>query len=154
MASPITSVKRKEVRSGIADTQNLAEVTKAISENKDAIIKGIDLLRTINDSGALDMMNAFIKHREEALENILREINKPQYENTLENISKLIFYIGTLNVDDLYYFTEKINQGMEEAKRDDEAVKTTWVDLIKILKNPEINRSVTMLLQFLRGMGK
>ncbi|MFC3014972.1 DUF1641 domain-containing protein [Virgibacillus litoralis] len=28
------------------------------------------------------------------------------------------------------------------------------MDLLKALKDPEINRSVTMLLQFLRGMGR
>lgn len=154
MANPITKIKKMEIPEEVVREKNIDEVTKAVSENKDAILKGIDFLSTLNDNGLLDMTHALVKQKETALDNVMRELNKPQYSATLENVSKLFLLIGELSVDELHHFTGKLNDGLEEARTFDESQKTSFMDLIKALKDPEINRSVTMLLQFLRGMGK
>lgn len=154
MAEAIRNIKRMTIPEETVREQNMEEVTKAVSENKEAIIKGIDFLKTLNDNGMLDMTHALVKQKEAALDNVMRELNKPQYSATLENVSKLFLYLGELNVDELKHFTEKLNNGMEESRTFDETEKTTYMDVLKALKDPEINRSVTMLLHFLRGMGK
>ncbi|WP_430786317.1 DUF1641 domain-containing protein [Virgibacillus flavescens] len=154
MANPIRKIKKLDIPEEKIQEQNLKEVSKAVSENKEAILKGIDFLGTLNDNGMLDMTHSFVKQKETALDNVMREINKPQYSATLENVSKLFLYLGELNVDELHHFTGKINKGMEESRSFSETEKTTYMDLIKALKDPEINRSVTMLMHFLRGMGK
>ncbi|SFB35089.1 Uncharacterized conserved protein YjgD, DUF1641 family [Lentibacillus halodurans] len=134
--------------------RNLEEIKKAVSDHKEAVLKGIDFLETLNKSGTLDMVDALIKHREDALENVMREINKPQYAATLENLPKLLILIGELNVEDMERFAERLNHGVKEAAAAEVSEHTSYMGLIKALKDPEINRSVTMLLQFLRGMGK
>jgi uncharacterized protein YjgD (DUF1641 family) len=154
MANPITKIKRMECSQADKEEQNLADVTKAVSENKEAILKGIDLLAALDESGALDMGNALVKHRKDALENIVGEMNKEQYASTLENISGLFFLLGDLKVDQLSYFMEKMNEGMEEARVATTEEATSYLGLAKSLKNPEINRGITMLLGFLRGMGR
>lgn len=143
-----------EIPEEVARDQSVLEVTKAVSENKEAIMKGIDFLSTLNDNGMLDMTHALVKQKETALDNVMRELNKPQYSATLENLSKMFLFLGELNVEELKHFTGKLNTGLEESRAVDQSEKTSYVDIIKALKDPEINRSVTMLLQFLRGMGK
>lgn len=143
-----------EIPEEVARDQSVLEVTKAVSENKEAIMKGIDFLSTLNDNGMLDMTHALVKQKETALDNVMRELNKPQYSATLENLSKMFLFLGELNVEELKHFTGKLNNGLEESRAVDQSEKTSYVDIIKALKDPEINRSVTMLLQFLRGMGK
>lgn len=156
MANPITEIKRMEFPEAVVKEQNMTEITEAVSENKEAILKGIELLATINESGSLDAINALVKHRKDAMENIVGEINKPQYTSTIENLSKLVFFIGDLDVSDLEFFTGKINEGMKEAKTasKDEQGNTSYMGLLKALKDPDINKSITFLLSFLRGMGK
>lgn len=154
MANPITNIKRMEVPEEVVREQNMEDVTKAVIENKEAILKGIDFLGTLNDNGLLDMTHALVKQKDTALNNVMGELNKQQYSATIENFSKLIFLIGELNVDELQHFTGKLNEGLEGARTVDGSETTSFMDLIKSLKDPEINRSVTMLLQFLRGMGK
>ncbi|WP_163970839.1 DUF1641 domain-containing protein [Oceanobacillus halotolerans] len=154
MAKPISTVKKLEIPEETKHEQHLDEVTKAVSENKEAILKGIELVSSLHESGALDFANALVKRREDALENIITEINKEQYASLLENMSKLVLYIGELNVDELYYFTERINDGIHEAAVASEDSQTSYLDLLRALKDPQINRSITMLLNFLRGMGK
>lgn len=156
MANPITEIKRMEFPEAVVKEQNLTEVTEAVSENKEAILKGIELIATINESGSLDAINALVKHRKDAMENIVGEINKPQYTSTIENLSKLVFLIGDIDVSEISYFAEKINEGMKEAKEtnDNDQSNTSYMVLFKALKDPDVNKSITFLLSFLRGLGK
>lgn len=154
MANPISEIKRKEIPESVIKKQDLAEVTEAIAENKEAILKGIDLLTTLHEGGALDAINALVKHKKDAVANIVDEISKPQYTGTLENMSELFFLLGDLKIDQLSYFTEKLNEGMEEARVATKEEPVSYMGLMKTLKNPEVNRSITMLLGFLRGMGR
>ncbi|GGJ97778.1 hypothetical protein GCM10007063_20150 [Lentibacillus kapialis] len=154
MAEQISKVKRIEVPEEAIRTRNLEDVATSVSENKDAILKGIELLESLNQSGILDMVNAFVKHREDALDNIMRELNKPEYSGILENLTNLLLLLGAMNLDDLQAFAGRLNDGVKEAAASGASEKTSYMDLIKALRDPEINRSITMLLQFLRGMGK
>ncbi|MFD1361543.1 DUF1641 domain-containing protein [Lentibacillus salinarum] len=154
MAEKISHIKRVEVPEESLHEQNLSEVAKAVSDNKDAILKGIGLLDTLNQSGTLDMIDALVKHREQALGNVMREINQPQYATILENLPRLLFLLGELDLEEIEQFTTRLQHGVKEAAAAEDADKTSYMDLIKALKNPEINRSITMLLEFLRGMGR
>lgn len=154
MANPITHIKRMEYTEEEVQAENLDEVMTAVSDNKDTILKGISLLHTLDESGMLDMTDALIKQRKAAMENIFSELNRPQYTGVLENMSKLVFLLGDLDVEKLSEFTKKINQGMVETSISNPDEKASVMGLMKALKDPEINRSITMILQFLRGMGR
>ncbi|MFD2761978.1 DUF1641 domain-containing protein [Lentibacillus juripiscarius] len=154
MAEKLSKIKRMEVPKETIRQRNLEEVAAAVSDNKEAILKGIDLLEALNQSETLDMMNALVKHREDALVNVMRELNKPEYAAPVENLTKLFQLAGRLDVDELQYFADRMNHAVKEAAASEASGKTSYMDLLKALKDPEINRSITMLLQFLRGMGK
>ena len=154
MAEAISKIKRIEVPESVLQEQDLAEISKKVSENKEAILKGIDLFAALEKSETLDALIALIKHREEALENMVQELNKPQYSATLENLSDLFLFLGQLNVEELFYFTDKLNHGMKEARNLNDEDSISFMGMIKALKDPDINRSITMLLSFLKGMGK
>lgn len=154
MANPIRNIKRMEVSDEVIQERNIAEVIEAVSENKEAILKGIDLLATVNETGGLDIIDALIKHREVALEKFINEINKDKYAGSLENLSKFFIAMGSIPVDEIQPIINKVSEGMREAQTASEDESTSYMGMLKALKDPEINRSITMLLQFLRVMGK
>lgn len=157
MAEPIRNIKEMEVSKEVIKEKNIAEVLEAVSDNKEAILKGIQLLSNLNESGGLDIANAFIIHRKVALEKLITELDKERYASSLENLTKTIFLLGTLNIDNLEHFINKVNNGMEEAilsEAEAHETSTTYMSLFKALKDPQVNRSITLLLEFLRGMGK
>lgn len=154
MAEAITRIKKMEFTDEEIKERDLDDVLTSVGENKDAILKGITLLRTLDDNGMLDLVDALIKQRKAAMENVFTELNKSQYTGVLENLSKLVFLLGDLDVEKLGEFTQKVNQGMTETSVSDPDEKASIMGLMKALKDPEINRSVTMILQFLRGMGR
>ena len=153
MAEPITKINRIQMSQGEIKQKDLQQVIDVVSENKDAIIKGIKLLTTIEKNGTLDFMNALVLHKEDALRNIMQELNKEQYAGTLENASDLMFLLGELDLRSIKRFMNKINEGMKEALTIDENDHTSYMGMLKALKEPEVNRSITMLLTLLRKVG-
>ncbi|MDY0406056.1 DUF1641 domain-containing protein [Virgibacillus sp. 179-BFC.A HS] len=95
-----------------------------------------------------------VRHKEDALANVLRIFENPKYASIVSNLSKLVVLLGELKVDELKYLLDKLNSGLQEAAVTDDSVKTSYFDLIKAVNNPDINRSLTMLLAFLKGMGR
>jgi uncharacterized protein YjgD (DUF1641 family) len=154
MAKSITSIKRYEKTRNEQVESDVAEVKEAVADNKEAILKGIDLLQALNEGGTLDSAYAFTKTKKEALENVVQEISKERYTHLLENLPELIFLLGEVDVKAIRDLSNRLNQGLEAMESDGPEEKTSFFDLAKALKDPEINRSVTMLLQFLRGMGR
>ncbi|RWZ60825.1 DUF1641 domain-containing protein [Halobacillus fulvus] len=154
MAKPITGIKRQTVSYEEQVEKDIHEVREAVADNKEAILKGIQLLKALNEGGTLDSAYAFTNAKHEALKNVVNEISKDQYTPLLENLPEVVFLLGDLNVKGLREVTNRLNNGIEEMERTPDDKKTNVLDLAKALKDPEINRSLTLLLQFLRGMGK
>ncbi|ARI77709.1 DUF1641 domain-containing protein [Halobacillus mangrovi] len=154
MAKSITKIKKYEKTREEQVESDTAEVREAVADNKEAILKGINLLQALNEGGTLDTASAFTKTKKEALENVVQEISKDRYTPLLENLPELIFLLGEIDVKALRDLSNRLNQGLEAMNADGPEQKTSIFDLAKALKDPEINRSITMLLQFLRGMGQ
>lgn len=154
MAEPIRKVKRLEIPEEEIIDRDVQEVKKAISDNKTAIINGIELLSVLDEDDFLMMFKAMINHRKAITKNVFTEINKPMYEGALHNLGQMLFLLGDLNLDQMQSFAVKMNRGLAEASATKEEERTSYMGMVRALKDPEVNHSMTMLLNFLRGMGK
>lgn len=153
MAKSMTNIKRMEIPKEVQIEKDVEEIKEALSENKHAILEGIKLLKSLDDADMLQAMYAITNHRKEAMGKLATELNKAQYSGVIENLTGFLFLLGDLDVDAIRNLSDRINRGMEETEKEPES-KTGFMDLAKALKDPEINRSVTMLMQFLKGMGR
>ncbi|MCP3030595.1 DUF1641 domain-containing protein [Halobacillus sp. A1] len=154
MAKSITNIKRLEVPKEKQVERDLDEVREAVSENKEAILKGIKLLKSLDEVGTLDTANAFSHSKKKALEHLVNEVSKDQYTQLFENLPELVFLMGDLDMKAIRETTGRVNQGIKEMNELEPEQKTTIFDLAKALKDPEINKSITMLMQLLKGMGR
>ncbi|WP_281975234.1 DUF1641 domain-containing protein [Halobacillus litoralis] len=154
MGKAISSIKRYELSKEEQREKDMQEVQEAVADNKEAILKGIGLLRALDEEGALDMVTAFTRSKDEALANVVKEIDKDQYEPLLRNLPELVFLLGEINVGEMRELASRLNNGMEAMEGEGTEQKTSFLDLAKALKDPEINRSITMMMHFLKGMGR
>lgn len=154
MAERIQKIKRIQYSEEQILKRDLDEVKQAVSENKTAILKGIGFLNTLESQGMLDMIDASLKQKEEILTNVVTEVNKEQYSSILDNAGNLLFLMGQLDVGAIEQFMGKINSGLEVANETQSDEKTSYTKMLRALKDPEVNRSVTTLLNFMKGMGK
>ncbi|MDW3977617.1 DUF1641 domain-containing protein [Staphylococcus saprophyticus] len=154
MAERITQIKRMQKSEAELKEESLTEVTDAIVANKDSILKAINIISTLDDAKLLDAMSGAVKSRGVIANKFAVELNKEQYTGLISNMASLVFLLGDLNVDDLTTMLNKVNKGLNVANKANPNQKTSITGLMGILKDDEMNRSLTYMLNMLRGMSR
>ena len=154
MGERIRVIKRMEEPKEYKIEKDMKILQERLSDKKIAIEKGIDILDALEKAEALDAVHAAIVQRKVITGNIVTELNKEQYEGILDNIGNVLFMFVDLDLEEASVFVKKINNGMRVANRANSNNKTSVKDLLGALKDPEINSSITMLLNFLKGMSR
>ncbi|KIX91141.1 hypothetical protein TP70_04145 [Staphylococcus microti] len=154
MAERITKIKRIEKSEAEIKAESIAEVTDKIAENKDSILKVIDLVKNLDDAKILDALNGAVKQRGVITEKLVTEINKDQYAGFLHNIGQMVFILGDLDTDELRVLLNKVNKGIHVANQANPNARTSIRGLMGVLKDDEMNQSLTYFLNMLKGMSR
>ena len=154
MAERITNIKRMQKTEAEIKEENLAEVTDAIVANKDSILKAINIISTLDDAKLLDAMSGAIKSRGVIANKFSVELNKEQYSGLISNMASLVFLLGDLDINDLSEMLNKVNKGLRVANQANPNQKTSITGLMGMLKDDEMNRSLTYMMNMLRGMSR
>ena len=154
MAERITKIKRMQKSEEQIKQESLAEVTDAIAANKDSIMKAINIISTLDDAKILDAVSGMVNSRGVIANKFAVELNKEQYTGLITNMASLVFLLGDLNVNDLSIMLNKVNKGLSVANQASPNQKTSITGLMSVLKDDEMNRSLTYMLNMLRGMSR
>ena len=154
MAERITKIKRMQKSEEQIKQESLAEVTDAIAANKDSIMKAINIISTLDDAKILDAVSGMVNSRGVIANKFAVELNKEQYTGLITNMASLVFLLGDLNVNDLSIMLNKVNKGLSIATQAKKKKKTSITGLMSVLRDDEMNRSLTYMLNMLRGMSR
>ncbi|MCE5090077.1 DUF1641 domain-containing protein [Staphylococcus devriesei] len=154
MAERITKIKRLEKSEEQIKLESLNEVTDAIAENKDSILKAIRIVKALDDAKILDLMNGGIRGRQVIVNKFMTELNKDLYAGLITNLAPMVFMLGELNVQELSQFLNKLNKGLHVANQASPNAKTSVRSLMGVLKDDDMNRSLTYMLNLLKGMSR
>ncbi|REI26400.1 DUF1641 domain-containing protein [Staphylococcus felis] len=154
MAERISKIKKIEKTDAQLKAESLDEVTSAIAENKDSILKAIDLIGILDEAKILDGLKGAVKQRGVITEKIVTELNKDQYSGILHNMGQMLFLLGSLDTDELSVLLNKVNKGLRVANQANPNARSSVSGLVKFLKDDEINQSLTYFLNILKGMSR
>lgn len=155
MAKPTRQINIAPVSEEESRKEALEEIQTALIDNKESVLSTIELLNNINKSGVTNLLNGLFSEGDKVLDVIVTEASKAENTNAIKNILLLMGTLGTLNIKELEPILLKVNNGVQRVSDDPEPDATTgYVDLFKKLKDPEVNRSLTLLIRFLEGMGE
>jgi uncharacterized protein YjgD (DUF1641 family) len=155
MAKAIKQIQRLELTEEEKRKKDLREVENALLENKEAILESLQVMKHMHEQGVLSLLSGLFGQGDKVLNILVKTADTPETANMLKNLLLMLGALGTLNVKQLEPFILKINSGIArvaEYKETDE--KVGYLDLARSLKDPEINRSLSLLLNFLKGMGQ
>jgi uncharacterized protein YjgD (DUF1641 family) len=154
VAKAIQQIERTPVVPEEKASQDKEALIAALLERREAIEKAILFLQRADERGLLDVITALIGQGDKVMGVVSRELNKPHNSTMLVHFVKLAEMVGELDVEKLQPLIAKVNQGIEKA---DELVltgeTTTLFDMLKALKDPDVNRSITAIFGFLKGAG-
>ncbi|WP_187759454.1 DUF1641 domain-containing protein [Staphylococcus epidermidis] len=152
MAERITEIKRLKKSYEQIKQESLNDVIDAIVENKDSILKAIRLIGILDEAKILDALNGGLKARQVIINKFAVELNKDIYSGVLTNMAQLVFLLGELDVKDLSELLSRLNRGIHAANLTKPGDKTTIKSLVEFLRDDDLNRSMTYMLNLLRGM--
>jgi uncharacterized protein YjgD (DUF1641 family) len=155
MAKPITKIERIEITEEQKRQQDLREVEDALLLNKDAILETLQVLGHMKERGVLSLASALFGQGDKVLNILVKSADKPEATNTLKNLLLMVGVLGTLNVKQLEPLLLKLNSGIARvaANRDNQE-EIGYFDIVRSLKDPEVNNAVALLFEFLKGMGE
>lgn len=155
MAEPIKQIRFQEPDPAKKREQDLLEVEEALLENKDAILEIMDIVGYLKQRGILDLAKGALGQGDKVLDVAVNTLNMPENKNTIKNLLLLAGTMGMINVTQLEPLLLKVNAGIAKVAENEhkEPQKTGYFTMARALKDPEVNRSVTLLLDFLKGMG-
>ncbi|HGO3678523.1 TPA: DUF1641 domain-containing protein [Staphylococcus aureus] len=155
MAERISSkIRRLEKSEEQIKLESINEVIEAIAANKDSILKVIKLIKVLDDAKILDALNGAVRGRQVIINKFAVELNKDIYTGLLTNMASMVFLLGELNVSDLSDFLNKVNKGLHVANQASPNAKTSVRSLLGVLKDDDMNRSLTYMLNMLKGMSR
>lgn len=152
MAERITEIKRLKKSYEQIKQESLNDVIDAIVENKDSILKAIRLIGILDEAKILDALNGGLKARQVIINKFAVELNKDIYSGVLTNMAQLVFLLGELDIKDLSELLSRLNRGIHAANLTKPGDKTTIKSLVGFLRDDDLNRSMTYMLNLLRGM--
>lgn len=155
MANATTKITKLELSEEDKRKRDLREVEDALVSNKTAILESLKLMQHMQDRGILPLLNGLLGQGDKVLHVLVKAMDKPENTNTLKNMLLMLGVLGTINVQQLEPLLIKLNKGVERvAEAKDTNKKTGYLDMVRALKDPEINRALTLMLTFLKGVGE
>jgi uncharacterized protein YjgD (DUF1641 family) len=155
MAKAITHINKHVPNQQEEQQQAFTEILTALADNKEALMKTLDILNQIQGLGALDAILAMMEKRTEVGVIALQQINQPTMHNTIKIAFNMIKFIGSVNPQQLQTMLNGVGRGLE---RSSESIQNGevhgFMKLGKIMRSPEVRASMTTMIEFLRGMGE
>ncbi|MEH7118354.1 DUF1641 domain-containing protein [Neobacillus vireti] len=154
MAKAIKQIERLEQSEEDKRKEDLQQIEDSLLKNKQALLDTLDLVKHMHDRGVISFLSGLFAEGDKVLQILVKKADSKETANTLKNLLLMVGVLGTLNVKQLEPILLKLNAGIarvSESKNDDNEIG--YFDIVRSLKDPEINRSIAFFFEFLKGMG-
>ncbi|MFT9846853.1 helical membrane plugin domain-containing protein [Aneurinibacillus sp. REN35] len=154
MAKPIRHIEYATPTEAEKQAESLTEILQAISESREAILIFLDILRDMQTSGALDIIQGMLKNREELGSLGIKFINVANLPIMMKNLIIASQFLGKMDPIQTERIFKGLQHGLEQAANPEDRHTTGIWGLAKSLRDPEINSALVAGLDFLRGMSR
>ena len=155
MAMPIKSIKRIELTAEQKKEQSLESLLTEVAENKDSLVETLDLLQELHNSGILDGINSLVKTKEEVAKIAVGQMTREPVTNMINNAMAAGGVLTQMDPEMTKKLMGSVAKGLERAEQGLQSNSTTGIlDIMKALKDPDMNRAITFGLNLLKGIGE
>lgn len=155
MAAPITNVKKQQVTQEQIAEQKLSDLKDLLTDNDQALQQIFSIVSDLNDIGALDAVNKMLAAKEEIAHIALGQISREPVTNIINQLLAVAGLLSAMDPEMTKKLMGGLNTGLEDANNaiaSDE--KVTIFSLMKVIKDPDVNRALNFGIHFLKGLGK
>ena len=155
MAKPIHIIKRTELTEEQKKEQSLESLLTEVAQNKDSLVETLDLLQELHNSGILDGINSLVKTKEEVAKIAVGQMTREPVTNMINNAMAAGGVLTQMDPEMTKKLMGSVAKGLEKAEQGLQSNSTTGIlDIMKALKDPDMNRAITFGLNLLKGIGE
>ncbi|EJP95865.1 DUF1641 domain-containing protein [Bacillus cereus] len=155
MAAPIQAIQKQELTEEEMKQQKLEALKKLLANNEDALNQMFNIVGELNDIGMLEAANSMLKAKEPIAKIVLGQVTREPVTNLINNMMGAAGALTELDPELTKKLIGSVLTGMDEGNQHLQNNKKVGIlDLMKVLKDPDINRAIGFGLHFLKGMGK
>ncbi|KAB8125540.1 DUF1641 domain-containing protein [Gracilibacillus oryzae] len=155
MAKAIRQIERIESNVKEERAEDLSAILNKIADNREAIEEAIEIIEELHNAEVLPALKAILKTRQKVGAIAIEQINQPGMHNVIKNAMTMFTLLASIDSAQLQQLAGGLTEGVEKAS---ESTKQTedaslW-SLLKATKDPNVKRSLNMMINFLNGMGE
>lgn len=155
MAQPITAIKKNVKTEEQIQHEKLAELQKALAEKDAALTKALDFIGELDKIGALEAANAMLEAKDKIASIALGQASREPVTNMINNLMGAAGVLTKMDPEVTAKLLDSVLSGLKQGETFvDSEQKIGAFDLVKSLKDPDINRAIGFGLHFLKGMGQ
>ncbi|RIJ67073.1 DUF1641 domain-containing protein [Rummeliibacillus sp. POC4] len=155
MAAPITNIKKQQVSEEQIAEQKINDLKELLTENDEALQQIFSIVSDLNDIGVLDAVNKMLAAKEEIAHIALGQISRKPVTNVINQLLAVAGLLSAIDPENTKKLMGSLNTGLDDANNalaSDE--KVTIFSLMKVIKDPDVNRALNFGIHFLKGLGK
>jgi uncharacterized protein YjgD (DUF1641 family) len=123
--------------------------------NEEVLKQLVNLINNLEKKNVLKLLNSIVEKSDELIESLTTWLLKPDNINAIKNLLLIVGFSKNVEFDKLQKLTfalsKGINKGVEEMKKEK---KLGLISIIRMINDPDINRSIRVILAVLKGMGE
>ncbi|MGM7722106.1 DUF1641 domain-containing protein [Metabacillus sp. Hm71] len=154
MAKPITKIKEPVFSEEETQANRLESVIQNLAENADGIQETIKLLQELHESGVLEAVNCLIEAKEKVAKIAVGQMLRPPVTNAINNGMAAAGALTELDPEMTKKILNGMTRGIQTAEKELRANKKMGVfDLVKLMRDTDVNRALTFSFYLLQGIG-
>jgi uncharacterized protein YjgD (DUF1641 family) len=155
MAKPITKIDEPILTEKENQDQTIQIVLRDLSQNVDGIKETIKLLQELHDSGILGAITNLIEAKEKVAKIAVGQMLRPPVTNAINNAMAAAGVLTELNPETTQKLVGGLTKGLQKAEEGFRLNKKVGIfDLVKLMRDPDINRVMSFSLDLLKGLGE
>lgn len=153
MAKPIIAFSKKE--QGEGNTETVEKLADHAAKNFDGLKQAMELLQELQESGFLEAAVSLVQAKEKVAKIAVGQMVRPPVTNLINNAMAAAGALTELDPAMTQKLINGISAGMKKAEEGlNKGEKSGVFDLVKALKDPDTNRTITFGMNLLKGVGE
>ncbi|VEI05567.1 DUF1641 domain-containing protein [Kurthia zopfii] len=154
MATPINSIRKNVLTDEQLTEQKLDSLKQLVSENDSAVQQILKLVGELDSIGALEAANKMLEAKEEVANIALGQLTSKPVTNMINNMMGAAGALASLDPAVTEKLVGGLMSGVDEAnKAVAENDKISTFQLVRMMKDPDVNRAMNFGIHFLKGLG-
>ena len=155
MGKPITAIAKEELTKEKVKRQKLDRLVDEISNHSDGLKQTMELLQELHESGIMEIVVALIQAKEKVAKIAIDQMVRPPVTNIINNGMAAAGGLSEMEPATTEKLVKSLSIGIKKAEVGlTSGEKVGVFDLLKVLKDPDINRTLVFGLNLLKGMGE